>query len=389
MDYNRGFISTVKYFLLAVFLVLIVKYSGGILLGLKSIGNAAVPLISGLAIAYVLNILMKKLEKIYFPNSKSKIVNKSRRIICIFLSILIIIGVIVLVALIVIPEFVNAISVLVAAIPSALESVKGSISNNSDKYEVIGKSLETMQVDLDGILGRAMTAASGILTGAMNSILSLVGSLTSGLMNFVIALVFAIYVLVDKEKLSMQIKRIMRAFLKCESIKKLDYFLNVVNDAFSKFIVGQCAEAVIIGVLCTVGMLLFRFPYAVTVGVFISVTALIPVVGAYLGAALGTVMILTVSPMKALLFLIYITILQQLENNLIYPKVVGSSLGLPGIWVFAAIILGGGLGGILGMLLSVPIAATIYKLITDNIQNRLRNQEEKSRKRNFTGKDTI
>lgn len=158
---------------------------------------------------------------------------------------------------------------------------------------------------------------------------------------------------------------------------QINHVFYVINESFSNFIVGQCVEAVIIGGLCTAGMFVFSFPYAVTVGVFISVTALIPIVGAYLGAALGAFIILTVSPLKAVLFLLYITILQQLENTLIYPKVVGSSIGLPGIWVFAAITLGAGLGGIVGMLLSVPVAATIYKLFVDKVNKRLIEQEMK------------
>jgi predicted PurR-regulated permease PerM len=144
---------------------------------------------------------------------------------------------------------------------------------------------------------------------------------------------------------------------------------DVTDRAFSNFIVGQCVEAFILGCLCTTGMILFTFPFAVTVGILIGVTSLIPIIGGYLGAALGFFLILTVSPMKALLFLIFITILQLLENNLIYPRVVGSSIGLPGIWVFTAITLGGGLGGIVGMLLSVPIAASIYKLFIDKVDD--------------------
>lgn len=378
MEYNKKFISIVKYFFLAACLVLLVKYSEVILSQLKVIGIAAVPLIFGLAIAYVLNILMKKIEKIYFPNSKNKIIVESRRSVSILLSILLITGIIVIVALIVIPEFVRAVSVIIAAIPEALENVKAFITANNNNYEVIGKGLATLQIDIDGIIGNIMTAASVVLKNLLNSILVFMGSFTSGLMNFLIALVFAIYVLACKEKLSMQIRKIMNAFLKSKTIGKLNYIFDVTNEAFSNFIVGQCMEAVIIGVLCTIGMIIFRFPYAVTVGVFISVTALIPVVGAYLGAALGAFMILTVSPLKALLFLVFITILQQLENNLIYPKVVGSSIGLPGIWVFAAITIGGGLGGILGMLLSVPVAAAIYKLFTDKVNNCIKEQEAKN-----------
>lgn len=372
MNLNRKFIDIAKYLFLALFIILIVKYSEIIFLKLGNISSAVLPLISGLAMAYVLNILMKKLEKIYFPKSKSEIINKSRRIVCVFLSILLIIFILVIVALIVIPELVNAISVIIDSIPKSVEDIIKFIDTNGYKYEVVENTLTTLQIDINEISRRIMTFASSLFTGVLNSIISFASTMTSGLVNFIISLVFAIYVLVNKEKLAYQIKKVMRAFLSNKSIEKISYVFNITNESFSNFIVGQCVEAVIIGVLCTAGMFVFGFPYAVTVGVFISVTALIPIVGAYLGAALGAFIILTVSPLKALLFLVYILVLQQLENNLIYPKVVGSTIGLPGIWVFASITIGAGLGGIVGMLLSVPVAATIYKLFADKVNRRLR-----------------
>ncbi|WP_315114075.1 AI-2E family transporter [Clostridium intestinale] len=378
MNFNkRNIMDIAKYLFLALFVVLVVKYSENIFSKIGNISGAAVPLISGLAMAYVLNILMKKLEKIYFPKSKNEIINKSRRAVCIFLAILLIIFILVIVALIVIPELVNAISVIIAAIPKFVEDIIKFIDTNSDKYEVVENTLVTLQIDINEISRSVMTFASSLLTGVLNSIILFASTMANSLINFIISLVFAIYALANKEKLSYQIKKVMKAFLKNKSIEKINYVFHVINESFSNFIVGQCVEAVIIGGLCTAGMFVFSFPYAVTVGVFISVTALIPIVGAYLGAALGAFIILTVSPLKAVLFLLYITILQQLENTLIYPKVVGSSIGLPGIWVFAAITLGAGLGGIIGMLLSVPVAATIYKLFVDKVNKRLIEQEMK------------
>ncbi len=378
MNFNkRNIMDIAKYLFLALFVVLVVKYSENIFSKIGNISGAAVPLISGLAMAYVLNILMKKLEKIYFPKSKNEIINKSRRAVCIFLAILLIIFILVIVALIVIPELVNAISVIIAAIPKFVEDIIKFIDTNSDKYEVVENTLTTMQIDVNEISRSVMTFASSLLTEVLNSIILFASTMANSLINFIISLVFAIYALANKEKLSYQIKKVMKAFFKNKSIEKINYVFHVINESFSNFIVGQCVEAVIIGGLCTAGMFVFSFPYAVTVGVFISVTALIPIVGAYLGAALGAFIILTVSPLKAVLFLLYITILQQLENTLIYPKVVGSSIGLPGIWVFAAITLGAGLGGIVGMLLSVPVAATIYKLFVDKVNKRLIEQEMK------------
>lgn len=373
----KKFINITKYFLLAVLLILIVKYSEAIIGQVKNIGSAGLPLISGLCIAYVLNILMKKLEKVYFPKTKNKYIMQSKRGVCILLSILLILGIVIILALIVIPQVVNAVSVIIAGIPGVINSIRDFIETNSDKYEVVEKALDTLNIDIDGFLKNIMSATTAILTGIMNSTISVVGSITSSLMNFIISLTFAIYVLANKEGLALNIRKVMRAFFKSKTIERLDYVFNIVNTAFTSFIAGQFVEAVIIGCLCTIGMWIFRFPYAATVGAFISATALIPVVGAYLGAALGAFMILTVSPVKALLFLVFISILQQLENNLIYPRVVGSSIGLPGIWVFAAITIGAGLGGIVGMLLSVPVAASIYKMFVNKVNYRL--ESEKSR----------
>ncbi|HJD30447.1 MAG TPA: AI-2E family transporter, partial [Candidatus Eisenbergiella stercorigallinarum] len=169
---------------------------------------------------------------------------------------------------------------------------------------------------------------------------------------------------------SSQAKRILRAYLKEKTVREIGRVIRTADDTFSSFIIGQCTEAVILGTLCALGMLVFDFPYAVMIGSFIGVTALIPIVGAYLGAGLGAFMILTVDPLKALLFLIFIVVLQQLEGNLIYPRVVGSSIGLPGMWVLAAVTVGGGLMGIGGMLLGVPLTATAYKLLRSDVNDR-------------------
>lgn len=205
--------------------------------------------------------------------------------------------------------------------------------------------------------------------GVMSSVVSVVGSVISSVVTVAVALIFSIYLLTGKEKLISQSKRMISTYLP-KADKKIFYVLNTLNDSFHRFIVGQCTEAVILGGLCMIGMWIFRFPYAVMVGVLIGFTALIPIAGAYIGAGVGAFMILTESPLQALLFLVFIVVLQQLEGNLVYPKVVGSSIGLPGIWVLAAITIGGGLMGVLGMLLAVPLLATVYKLIQADVRKR-------------------
>ena len=165
--------------------------------------------------------------------------------------------------------------------------------------------------------------------------------------------------------------KIARAYCKPALVEKALGVLKVANETFSSFIVGQCTEAVILGTLCVIGMKICQFPYAPMIGAFVGATALIPVVGAYLGGAVGFLMILTVSPLKAVLFVVFLVILQQLEGNIIYPRVVGSSIGLPGMWVLAAVTIGGGLAGVGGMLLGVPLTATIYKLLRSDVNKRV------------------
>jgi len=187
----------------------------------------------------------------------------------------------------------------------------------------------------------------------------------------ILAITFSIYILADKENLTHKFDKLFKAYIKDDKKRKLYEILKTANETFSSYIIGQCKEAVILGVLCTLGMLILRFPFANVVGPVIGMTALIPMIGAYIGAALGFLLIITIDWLQAVLFLVFIVVLQQLEGNIIYPKVVGSSIGLPGIWVFAAVILGGGLMGITGILFGVPLIATIYKLLAKSVNKRL------------------
>ena len=207
--------------------------------------------------------------------------------------------------------------------------------------------------------------------GIFSSVVTVIGSLFGTVAQFVIGTIFAIYVLSSKEKLAEQADNLMKAYMKPRTREKILYVAGTAHETFSSFIVGQCMEAVIIGSLCAAGMLVLKMPYAVMTGTVVGVTALIPVVGAYIGAVVGAFMVFTVNPLQAVIFIVFLLILQQLEGNLIYPKVVGSSIGLPGMWVLAAVTVGGGVFGIGGMLLGVPLAASAYKLLEADVQMRI------------------
>lgn len=361
------------YLIGAAVLVLMIKYSDAIIQGGSSLISIITPMLVGCAIAYVLNILVDKVESLPPFRNETSPLYKGRRAISILASLAVLILTVVLLVLIIIPQLVDAFRVVLAGIPPLLEQIaKWAVEQDI--------ALPEIQTWLNGVnwsqmaekIIRSFTMGIGSLFSSTVTILSGLGSV---LVRTVVGFIFALYLLAGKEKLGGQIRIMARTYLKEETCRKLAYLFHTANDVFTRFIVGQCTEAVIIGALCTLGMILFQFPYATMVGVLIGATALLPIVGAYLGAGIGAFMIFTVNPLQAVAFLIFIVVLQQLEGNLIYPRVVGSSIGLPGIWVLAAVTVGGGLGGIVGMLLAVPATATAYKLIRQDVIRRKSGQQ--------------
>lgn len=367
---------TAFLFYLAVYYWEMISGFGRMLLG------ASGTLILGGIIAYAVNILMSFYERFYFPKDKRKLVNKSRRPVCMVAAMITLLGAIVMIIRLVIPELMACVRVLVSEVPTAIEDlIKWAQETKlleSIMTEEVNLSLEAIdweqkieqmiRVFIDGVGGAAQMAVS-----AVSAFVSVAAEL-------VIGTIFAIYLLIGKERLLGQLKKVMNRYLKPSWNSNIRYVLKTVNGCFHKFIVGQCMEAVILGLLCIIGMTILRFPYAMMVGTLIGFTALIPVAGAYIGAGVGAFMILTVSPVKALAFLVFIVILQQLEGNLIYPKVVGSSIGLPGVWVLAAVTIGGGLMGISGMLIGVPITAALYQLLRNDVNGTVPEEVKKGQK---------
>ena len=238
-------------------------------------------------------------------------------------------------------------------------------------FEEVQEYVNSLQIDWESLYEKLVGFLSKGVGGLFNSAFSVANVMISFIFTGVVALIFAIYMLFQKENLRRQLKNMARVYLPVSWNKGIMEFMSLAHDTFTSFISGQIMEAVILGTLCATGMFILRLPYALLTGVIVGVSALIPVMGAYIGACLGAFMIVTVSPFKALVFLIYLVILQQIEGNLIYPKVVGGSIGLPGIWVLASVTVGGGLFGVPGMLLGVPLSATVYKWIRKDVQTRL------------------
>ena len=349
-------------------LYLAIYYWGSAMNVLGLVIGAAMPIITGFVIAYILNILMSFYEKYYFRKSKSEFVKKSKRAVCLIAAILSLVGIVVLLIHLVIPELISCIQLLISDIPPAIEA----LLKNETIVELLPKDIykELAAIDWQSYISQFVQFVTSGLGSTVTTLVSAVSSVFSRVINWFIAFIFAIYFLLGKEQLVGQCKRVMNSYVPQKAVEKINYVTTVLNDCFHKYIVGQCIEAVILGGLCIFGMLIFRFPYAAMIGTLIGFTALIPVAGAYIGAIVGFIMILTVSPIKAVLFIVFIVVLQQLEGNLIYPKVVGGSLGLPAVWVLAAVTVGGSLMGIFGMLLGVPIAAALYRMLRDDVRRR-------------------
>lgn len=331
--------------------------------------SAAVPIIVGLAIAYVINILMSFYERHYFPKAKKrKFVDKTRRPVCLVCAILTMVAIVALVILLVVPELVSCIEFLISEIPPMI----GELLEKEWVQQILPEDIlsDLSKINWSEHISSIVSTLVSGLGDAVTVVFSAISSVISVIITGFITVIFSIYLLSGKDTLQSQSKRMLNCYLKPKTTEKIMHICSVLNDRFHRYIVGQFVEAIILGVLCAIGMLIFRFPYAAMIGTLVGFTALIPIAGAYIGAGVGAIMMLTESPLKALLFVVFIVVLQQLEGNLIYPKVVGDSIGLPAIWVLAAVTVGGGLMGILGMVIGVPVTAAIYQLVREDLHRR-------------------
>lgn len=352
-------------------LMLLIVLNFNVVIGtINTVYKVVAPLLLGAIIAFILNILVVSYEKVIFTKSKSKLVEKSRRGVCILLSVLTIILILVFFLNIVIPQVAQFVSLLIKEFPNVYDKAVKWALEYSDEIPALQERVKDLNMNGEQVLKKSLE----ILGNSTFGTVSFIGSAFGAVIQLILAITFSVYILAGKEDLKHKFDKLLKAFMKEDKRKKLYDVLKTADSTFSSYIIGQCKEAVILGVLCTLGMVILRFPYAKVVGPVIGMTALIPMLGAYIGAGLGFILILSIDWLQAVLFLVFIVVLQQLEGNIIYPKVVGSSIGLPGIWVFAAVIIGGGLMGITGILFGVPLIATIYKLLGKSVNNRLKNK---------------
>ncbi len=381
MEFSREKIKQIKNLMvLAAFLILAVIYSEKLFFGIIFLAGILKPFFYGGAVAFVLNIPMKWIEEKLLGRLKGEKVKKLKRPLSIVLSIMLIALVLAAVVGMVLPQMGATVSEIGKKIPAFMEQMTLEFERLAEKESVLSdwaERLESTEIKWDEVLENVIHFLKNGAGDMLDSTVSMAGSIISGVVGMVIAFVFALYILAQKERLADQGRRVLSAYLPVRTGEKMLEICSLLYKNFSSFITGQCLEAVILGTMFVVFMSIFRMPYALVVGVLIAVTSLVPIVGAFIGCAVGIFLILINDPMQALWFAVLFLVLQQIEGNLIYPKVVGNSVGLPSIWVLMAVSVGGSLFGVIGMLVFIPLLSTGYALLRDGVNKR---NDLKSRK---------
>lgn len=344
-----------------------------------SIFSILSPFLLGAGIAFILNIPMSCFEKLWkTKTSKKGTVKKSKikRPISILISLILILFIISFIIKLVIPQLISVIVMFAGNIPDLAYDIKEWALSLTQQYPDVRDQISSIEINWDQMINELMNFAKNFAGSLVTSSIGFVTSVIGGIFDAIVSLVFAIYILMSKEKLAEQLKKIVRAYFSEEKANDILEVCALSKNTFTNFITGQCTEAVILGTLCFLGMLVLRLPYAATIAILVGVTALIPIVGAFIGIIIGAILILSVSPIKAVIFIVFLVILQQIESNAIYPKVVGDSVGLPGMWVLVAVVVGGSLGGMLGLLLGLPSVSVLYAIFRKDVYKRLKLKEE-------------
>lgn len=373
MDDKKLFRMICKLILFTGVIILGVIYSKEVVGAAKLVIGMLTPFLVGAAMAFVLNLPARFIENKLLAKWKNPKTAGLKRGISIVLAILFVIALLVFVIMTVVPQLTRTLMELGKVIPAYFDELVADLDVLAKQYPEWKDALvalEEISIDWSSVITYVTSFLKNGLGNVLSSAVGFAGSLASFVFDGVIAIVFAVYILAGKENLGRQVRKLLHAYLSENAYQKTMKVLALCNHNFAKFISGQCLEAVILGTMFVVCMTIFGMPYAVLVGVLIAFTALIPIVGAFIGCAVGAFLILMVSPVKALIFVIMFLILQQLEGNLIYPKVVGNSVGLPAIWVLLAVSIGGSMFGVVGMLVFIPLMSTLYSLLRENVNNR-------------------
>lgn len=358
--------------------------------GIKTVIGLFSPFLIGFAIAFIINAVLVPLENAWkniFQRSRGKALKlseKLRRPVCLVLATLIVTGFVFAIFFMIVPELKNTFITFADKLPGFIAKLEvwfGELSLFLANYNI---TLPEIEFEAEKVLDFANSFITNSGQAVLDKTVGITTSIFSAVFNVVLAFVFAFYVLAQKEKLGKKLRCILYAIMKEKNADTVIKVASLSNKTFTKFLTGQLVEAVVLGILCFIGMVIFRMPYAAVVSVLVGVTALIPMFGAFIGTALGAILILSVNFMSAVWFIVFLIILQQVETNLIYPKVVGKQIGLPGILVLASVTLGGGLFGFAGILLGVPVCSVLYSVFNEFVAMRLSDKGEAvSRKANI------
>lgn len=374
MELNRDTINKIRGLILFTVITVIVGINYIKVLGLLAAAvNMAAPFILGAAIAFVLNVPMRRIE-----SSLSYVLKKGSRLlrpVSMALSILLVAGVLFLVMFVVAPQLVRTLLGLQSSIPVFFGEVRQWLEQLFAENPQILINMEQIQIDWQQLFNDSLKFLKNGAGSMLDTTFSAAISIVNGMSTFLIGFIFSIYILLQKENLIRQIKKLLAAFLQERTVEGIVRIAALTSRTFSNFFTGQCMEAVILGSMFFIVLVVLRLPYALLIGVLIAFTALIPVFGAFIGWAVGAFLMLIISPMDALLFSVVFFTLQQIEGNMIYPHVVGNSVGLPSIWVLVAVTLGGSMMGVVGMLIFIPLCSVLYTLLRDTVNERLKRRK--------------
>lgn len=371
MEFNKKNIRTIVLIIFSCILFYLgIKNIGIVADSVRSVIGVVSPFILGAAIAFILNVPMTRIE--YWLFHRTIRLKKGRRALSFVLTLALVIGVIIIAMYIIIPQIAETLQSIATQLPDAFNAAQDWIYARMSYWKALQDVLEKLTVNWNEIIRNLSTLMQDAAAAMVNSGVSAVGNIIGAIVNFFIGFVFAVYLLMAKEKLAGQGKQVVYALFKETTAQKILYVCSLSSRTFSRFISGQCLEACILGLMFFVAMSVLRMPYAMLIAVLIAFTALIPMVGAFIGCVIGALLILMVSPLKALIFLIMFLVLQQIEGNLIYPHVVGSSIGLPSIWVLVAVTVGANVMGVAGMILFIPICSVLYSLFRFFVKSRLK-----------------
>lgn len=369
MDLNKKNMKNLMFLIVFAVLVLVgVQRIENLAAGFIFLCRIVFPFILGGAMAFILNIPLHFLENKLFAKAKKKKIVRSLSLV---LSILFVLAILQIVLVVVLPEIATTIASISKNIEAFLPKLEQWITDAFPDGEQIGLWIDSLEFNWDKIIQSAVNFLKNGAGNVLSSTVTVAKTVINSLMNFFVGFVFACYILLQKEKLSVQVKKVLYAFLPRHAVEKTLQVAALSYKTFSNFVTGQCLEAVILGTMFFVSMSVLRFPYALLVGVLIAFTALIPIFGAFIGCVLGTFLILVSNPVQAIGFVILFFVLQQVEGNLIYPHVVGGSVGLPSIWVLVAVTVGGSLMGVVGMLIFIPLSSVLYALFKGWVHKRL------------------